>query len=200
MKTTYHFLTGIFLTLTIIISSCGQSAKDNVDQQNNALSVIQNRKSVREFIKGRPIDQTDLTTIIKAGMAAPSGKDIRPWEIVVIDNKDIMEKMAAKLPTAKMLADAPMAIVVCGDSTRSSYWYLDCSAVTQNILLAAEALELGAVWTAAYPYQDRMNIVSENIGLPSHILPLAVIPIGHPAKKQSPKNKYDESKIHINKW
>lgn len=108
--------------------------------------------------------------------------------------------MAEELPTAKMLSQAPMAIVVCGDTIRSSYWYLDCSAATENILLAAEAMELGGVWTAAYPYRDRMATVIKNTNMPAQVLPLAVIPIGYPMGNHSVKDKYDEKKIHMNKW
>ncbi len=108
--------------------------------------------------------------------------------------------MAAALPYAKMLKDAPMAIVVCGDTTRSSYWYLDCSAATQNILLAAEALGLGAVWTATYPYPERMEVVRKYVVLPEQINSLCVIPVGYPALPHSPKNKWDEAKVHYNKW
>ena len=105
-------------------------------------------------------------------MAAPSGKDVRPWEFIVVSDRAKLDSMAAALPYAKMLTQARNAIIVCGDSVRSSYWYLDCSAAAQNILLAAESLGLGAVWTAAYPYEDRMQVVRKYINLPDNILPL----------------------------
>ena len=133
-------------------------------------------------------------------MSAPSGKDTRPWEFVIINDRAILDKMAEELPTAKMLSQAPMAIVVCGDTIRSSYWYLDCSAATENILLAAEAIELGGVWTAAYPYRDRMATVIKHTNMPAQVLPLAVIPIGYAMGNHSVKDKYDEKKIHMNKW
>ena len=133
-------------------------------------------------------------------MAAPSGRDLRPWELIVIQNRSTLDSMAAELPYAKMLNKAPMAIIVCGDSIRSSYWYLDCSAVSENILLAAESLELGAVWTAAYPYEDRINTVRKYTNIPENIIPLCVIPIGYPNGSQSPKNKFDEKKIHYEKF
>ena len=88
----------------------------------------------------------------------------------------------------------------CGDSARSFYWYLDCSAAAQNILLAAESMGLGAVWTAAYPYEDRMEVVRKYTHLPENILPLCVIPFGYPATKEQPKQKYDEKKIHYNQY
>ena len=174
--------------------------KESFSLEETALSVIMNRKSVRNFIKEKPVSKEDIDIIIKAGMAAPSGRDARPWEIVVVDNRKSLDAMAEKLPYAKMLMQSPVAIVVCGDTTKSSYWYVDCSAVTENILLAVEALGLGAVWTAAYPYEDRMNVVVENLNLPNNILPLAVIPIGHPQGEHKAKDKYDADKVHYNQW
>lgn len=99
-------------------------------------------------------------------MSAPSGKDVRPWEFVVVSDRAKLDSMAAALPYAKMLTQARNAIIVCGDSARSFYWYLDCSAAAQNILLAAESMGLGAVWTAAYPYEDRMEVVRKYTHLP----------------------------------
>ena len=165
-----------------------------------ALSVIYNRKSVRNFIPDKPVREEDIQKIVRAGMSAPSGRDIRPWEILVINDRETLDSLAAALPYAKMLETSPLAIVVCGDTTRSHLWHLDCSAVTQNILLAVEALGLGAVWTAAYPYEDRMEAVIKNTGLPAYILPLAVIPVGYPNGNFEPKDKYDEAKVHYNKW
>lgn len=195
-----YFFTSLIAVCTIAFISCSQKEENQISKKDAALSVIFNRKSVRSFTKDRPVSDEDVQTLIKAGMAAPSGKDTRPWEFLIIKDRDILDKMAAELPTAKMLAEAPMAIVVCGDTVRSSYWYLDCSAATENILLAAEALDLGAVWTASYPYRDRMETVIKNTNMPVQILPLVVIPVGYPKGNYSPKDKYDTSKIHMNKW
>ena len=93
-----------------------------------------------------------------------------------------------------------MAIVVAADTTKSEYWYLDCSAAAQNILLSAKALGLGTVWTAAYPYQDRMGIVKKYLQLPEQISPLCVIPVGYPDGSFTPKDKWDETRVHYNKW
>lgn len=174
--------------------------KKSFSSAETALSVILNRKSVRNFIPEKPINKEDIDIIIKAGMAAPSGRDARPWEIVVVDDRKTLDAMAEKLPYAKMLTQSSVALVICGDTTKSSYWYVDCSAVTENILLAVEALGLGAVWTAAYPYEDRMNAVVENLKLPNNILPLAVIPMGYPQGEQNAKDKYDAGKVHYNQW
>jgi nitroreductase len=105
-----------------------------------------------------------------------------------------------------MSGEAPLAIVVCGDLTKTlrgnedPYWALDCSAATENLLLAAESMGLGAVWTAVYPEEERMEIVSEILGLPDYILPFNVIPIGYPAHPEKPKDKFKVENIHYNKW
>lgn len=189
----------IALILTIMATSCNSGNSEQKIQTQDAIENIMSRKSVRKYLS-KPVEKEKVQTLLKAGMAAPSGKDVRPWEFVVVTDRAALDSMAAALPYAKMLMGAPMAIVVCGDTTKSSYWYLDCSAATQNILLAAEALDLGAVWTAAYPYDDRMAVVSQYTALPEHIKPLCVIPVGYPAMPHSPKDKWDESKVHENKF
>lgn len=177
--------------------SCNVGEKE--DKTPAAIENILSRKSVRKYLD-RKVEDEKVKLLLQAGMAAPTGKDVRPWEFAVVTDRNILAALAEALPYAKMLNDAPMAIVVCGDSVKSAYWYLDCSAATQNILLAAEAQELGAVWTAAYPYEDRMNAVITQLNLPEHILPLCVIPVGYPSKEYHPRDKYDETKIHYNKW
>lgn len=197
-------LKSVSLLLGIIISfsfmACNLSDKTGrSENENPALANIFARKSVRKYLN-KEVEDEKITTLLKAGMAAPSGKNMRPWEFVVVKERAALDSMAAALPYAKMLVNAPVAIVVCGDLTRSSYWYLDCSAAAQNILLAAESLGLGAVWTAAYPYEDRMDVVRKYTELPGNILPLCVIPVGYPTGMESPKDKFDEKKIHYEKY
>lgn len=188
------------LILSGMIASCSSAPqKAESASVNAALDNIFARKSVRTYLN-KGVEKEKIDLMLRAGMAAPSGKDVRPWEFVVVTDRASLDSMAAALPYAKMLTEARYAIVVCGDSTRSSYWYLDCSAATQNILLAAESLGLGAVWTAAYPYEDRMEVVRKHTALPENILPLCVIPFGYPATQQQPKQKYDEKKIHYEKY
>ena len=187
------------LILMMMTVACNSEKKEGTFQTQDALENIFARKSVRKYLP-KPVEKEKTDLLLKAGMAAPTGKDTRPWEFVVVTERVALDSMAAALPYAKMLKDAPMAIVVCGDTTKSSYWYLDCSAVTQNILLAAEAIGLGAVWTATYPYADRMEVVKKYTGIPEQINSLCVIPVGYPAMPHSPKDKWDASKVHMNKW
>ena len=119
-------------------------------ETNPALETIFSRTSIRTY-QDRTVEPQKIELLLRAAMSAPSGKDQRPWEFVVVNERPILDSLAAALPYAKMLAQAPCAVIVCGSPARSSYWYLDCSAAAENILLAAHSLGLGGVWTAAYP-------------------------------------------------
>lgn len=198
---TFYLLLVVVLAIVILKTSCmGDQKQDETTLKSKAvLENIAERKSVRKYLN-KSVEEDKIDAMVKAGMAAPSGMDRRPWEFVVVTDREALDSMAAKLPYAKMLTNAPLAIVVCGDTTRSSYWYLDCSAATQNVLLAAEALGLGAVWTAAYPYEDRIDVVRQNTGLPENIVPLCVIPIGYPDGPQKAKDKFDLQRVHRNKY
>lgn len=183
------FIRSLFICFSRRIPSTSNAALDNIFA----------RKSVRAYLD-KEVEKEKIDWMLRAGMAAPSGKDIRPWEFVLVTDRVALDSMAAALPYAKMLTQARYAIVVCGDVAQSSYWYLDCSAAAQNILLAAEAQGLGAVWTAAYPYEDRIRVVRKYTELPGNIVPLCVIPFGYPATTQEPKQKFDEKKIHYDKF
>lgn len=187
------------MTIATLQTSCTSQLRQTNEAaaQKAVIENILQRKSVRDYAR-RPVEKEKIDTLLKAGMAAPSGKDTRPWHFIVIDDRAQLDSMAAELPNAPMLANAPAAIVICGDSTVSFYWYLDCSLAGENILLAAESLGLGAVWTAAFPYEDRMEVVNRFTKLPENILPLCVIPIGYPAGDNQPKDKFDAERIHWN--
>ncbi|MEA3448220.1 MAG: nitroreductase family protein [Bacteroidota bacterium] len=168
------------------------------------LSLIHNRKSVRHFQSGE-VNKEKLEELVRAGMAAPSARDLRPWQFLIITHDSTLKNMAEQLPYAKMLHDVPAAIVVMGDSTvkspsGQSYWLQDTCAATENILLAAEALGLGAVWTALYPYEERMQPVVKACNIPKNLIPLNIIPVGIPEGTDKPKDKWNPAKLHWNKW
>ena len=172
--------------------------------ENNYLEhpVIKNilsRKSVRKYSTD-VVEDEKLEVLLRCGMAAPSGKNVQPWELILVKDRALLDAMAEGLPYAKMLADAQAAIVVCAVEEKCDYWYVDCSAVTENILLAAEALGLGAVWTATYPYPERMEVVKNVCELPEGIVSLCVIPVGYPAKEYNARDKYVIEKIHREKF
>lgn len=169
-----------------------------MDKQYEELPVIADilsRRSVRHYTS-QAVETDKIEAILAAAMAAPSGKNARPWDFIVITRRDILDEMARQLPYAKMLAQAQVAVAVCADRTKSPYWYVDCSAAAQNILLAAHALGLGAVWTATYPYRERMDVVKQLCGLPGSYDSLCVIPLGYPQRESQPKDRFEAEKIH----
>ena len=177
-----------------------------VDKKAVVLENIFARKSVRSYTD-QPVSREQLDTLVRAAMAAPSGRDMRPWKFVVVDDAAVMDSLSRQLPYAKMLQEAAAAIVVCGDMSivdksgnPSVNWQFDCSAATQNLLLAAEAMGLGAVWTGVHPYEDRLAAVKRALILPEHIIPLNVIPFGYPKGEALPKDKYAAENIHYNGW
>ncbi|MEW6517615.1 MAG: nitroreductase family protein [candidate division FCPU426 bacterium] len=170
-----------------------------------ALDIIHARKSVRHYLP-QPVSEELLTTLMKAGMAAPTAADKRPWAFVAVTDPARRRSLAQALPYGKMLEQAGGAIVVCGlpkqsmPGKESEYWIQDCSAASENILLACEALGLGAVWVGVHPVPARVEAVRRALSLPASVVPLNVISLGYPAGVEKPKDKFDPAAIHWNQW
>lgn len=179
------------------------------------MDVILSRKSVRKYT-AEPLTEAEIETLLRAGMAAPSAKNIQPWSFIVVTDKEVAKRLVTK-SVNRMYPEAPCLIVVCGDlnttvkphdapkdspaiERQNPNWMIDCSAAAENILLAAEAMGLGAVWTACWPYEDRYGVVKEVLGIPASVMPLAIIPVGHPAETPAPKDKWRLEKIHRGRW
>jgi nitroreductase len=168
-------------------------------------SVIMTRASARSYT-GEAIPRETLLRIAKAGMAAPSAMNVQPWAIMLVTDRGKLDALCAGLPYAKMLEKAAAAFIVCGDPGKDAgaapkHWSVDCAAMSENILLAAHALGLGAVWTAVSPDEQRLECVRRVLGIPAGIVPLNVIPIGVIAgKAPAPKDKWDPKALHFDAW
>ena len=179
------------------------NSPDHID--NPTLKTIFARKSVRHFTD-KKVNEAQLKKLAQAGMAAPTAVDKRPWAFIAIHDRAVLDNLARILPYAKMLNQATAAMVVCGDLNKAlngvgePYWIQDCSAATENILLAAESMGLGAVWTGVHPIKEREADVRKALNIPESMVPLNVIVIGYPTGQDKPKNKWDESVLHWNKW
>ena len=200
MKTRFLLIVIAAFTLTAM-TSCSNNGGTAADA---VLENIHNRKSVRQFTS-EPVSDEHIQTMLKAAMAAPSAVNYQPWRFVVITDREQLDAMAEILPYAKMLKQAPLAVVVCGETiwfegNTNPYWQQDCSAAVQNLLLAAEALGLGAVWTGVYPNMELARPLSDFLGLPGTVQPLCTIPIGHHDGTTQPKNKWKPENIHYGKW
>jgi len=167
---------------------------------------IMNRKSVRHYTQ-QAVSKAQIDTLLRAAMAAPTAVNRQPWAFIVIDKVDVLKALAEQLPYAKMIDKAPVCIIVCGDLNKTfksdgavDYWAFDCSAATENMLLQAEAMGLGAVWTALYPENDRVQLVKKMLNIPDHLMPMAAVPIGYPSGHERPKNKYKVENVFYNQF
>lgn len=173
--------------------------------QADALETIMTRTSVRAYTD-QPVDDATIEKILRAGMAAPSAVNKQPWAFVVIRTPEQMALLQEVHPRARMLASAQAAIIVCGDMERAiqgemqSFWVQDASAATENILLAAHALGLGAVWTGVYPNTELAAQIARAFEMPSTVVPLCVIPMGYPAETPEPKDKWKPENVHFERW
>lgn len=207
IPTIFKVLTTVtFSTALLIMGGCNNmETKTGEAGKNMAIENILARKSVRAFTP-KPVEKEKVDLLLKAAMAAPTAVNKQPWAFVVVDDRNVLDQLAAELPYAKMTAQAPLAIVVCGDLSKAlngetdRYWMLDCSAASENLLLAAESMGLGAVWTAVYPESDRMAKVRAVLSLPDYIVPLNLIPLGYPQHQEEAKDKFNTENIHYNKW
>ena len=176
------------------------SAGDGV-VYNNILS----RTSVRAY-QGKAVEKDKVEKLLRAGMAAPTAVNKQPWHFVVVADKKLLEALAKTNAQADFAKDAPLAIVVCGDMTKAiegagrDFWVQDCAAATENILLAAHAMGLGAVWTGAYPLEERSSEMGKVLKLPETMAPLSMIVIGYPKGETKAKDKWDAQKVSYNEY
>lgn len=136
-------------------------------------------------------------------MAAPSAGNERPWHFVVIRDRRLLDDIIGVHPYAQMLKQSPVAILVCGDPSLEKYpgfWAQDCAAATENMLVMAVQLELGAVWLGIYPIEERVNGLRRLLGLPENVIPFALVPFGHPDEEKKVVDRYDEGRVHRDGW
>jgi nitroreductase len=166
------------------------------------MDASQLRMNIRSFTD-QTVPPESLRKLLQAAMAAHSAGDERPWHFVVIEDLATRERMADIHPFAHMVPQAPIVILVCGDLTLQKYsgfWVQDCAAATENVLIEAQSLGLGAVWLGIYPIEGRVQSFRKLLALPPHVIPFALIPIGHPAESNGWKCRYDESRVHCGGW
>lgn len=166
------------------------------------MKTIFERRSIRKYTD-KEVSDSIIKKVLKAGMAAPSAGNAQTWEFILIDEEEIIEKIPEIHPYSKMVKDASKVILVCGNKELEKYedfWVQDCSAATQNILLEATANNLGAVWLGVYPVQERVNGLKKLLKLPENLIPFSIIPFGYPAEEKEIIDRYDENKVHYNKF
>ncbi|WP_297005634.1 nitroreductase family protein [Prevotella sp.] len=178
-------------------------AQQSVNAEQAVLDNIATRTSIRDY-EARPVEKEKIEKMLRAAMAAPTAMNKQPWHFVVVDQRNVLDALAGANPYAKMLKKAPLAIVVCGNTDKMiegggrDFWIQDASAATENLLLAAHAMGLGAVWTGAYPSEERCISISKVLSLSDNLIPLNMIVVGYPAEQPQPKQKFKEENISYN--
>ena len=175
----------------------------NNEGKDNAIETIMTRTSIRSFTD-RAVSADTIEMLLRAGMAAPTAVNLQPWHFVVVNDRAKIDELGGNGRQSQMWHESPLVIVVCGNMEKAmegvgqAFWVQDCSAATENILLAAHALGLGAVWTGCYPIEDRVANISQVLGLPEHIIPLCAIVMGYPNESPQPKDKWKPENVSYN--
>ena len=191
-----------FALAAMIMAGC---AKQETNMENQAIQNIMTRVSVREFT-GEKISEAQIDTLLRAAMAAPSAINKQPWAFIVVTDEAIIARLGEALPYSRCSNHPAVAIIPCGDLSKAiegemaNFWINDVSAATENMLLEAHAMGLGAVWTGLHPDMNRAKMVQDMLNLPEHIIPLCVVPVGVPAEHPDIKDKYKPENIHHNGW
>ncbi len=193
------------IILAIAATMFAACSNNTNSMKNEAIDNIMTRVSVREFT-GEKISEAQLDTLLRAAMAAPSALNKQPWAFIVVTDEAKIAALGEALPYSRCSNKPAVAIIPCGDLTKAipgemaDFWINDVSAATQNLLLAAHSMGLGAVWTGLHPGMNRVKMVQEMLDLPEHIVPLCVVPVGVPAEQPAVKDKYKPENIHYNGW
>ena len=168
----------------------------------DTLEAIFTRRSIRAYTD-QPVPAELVEILLRAAMQAPLPGNQQAWQFMTITSRQTLNALAEVLPYGKMLTTAPLGIVVCGNlelEKSKGYWVQDCSAARQNILLAAHALGLGAVWLGVYPREPRVLDVRTALGIPDSAVPLCAIAIGYPAEQKPPSDRYNPGRVHHDGW
>lgn len=166
------------------------------------VKAILERRSIRQYID-KSVDNNVITELLKAAMSAPSAGNQQPWQFLVINDKNTLNKIPEVHPHSAMIRQVSTAILVCGDldlEVHKGYWVQDCAAATENLLIAIQAMGLGSVWLGVYPREDRVKGMQALLDLPDNVIPFSLLPVGYPAEYLPPSGRFDESKIRYNHW
>lgn len=170
---------------------------------NNKSDIIFERRSIRKYKVGHDVDFATINFLLDAAMCAPTARNKQPWHFMVITRRDLLEELAQTHPYGKMLSDAELAVLICGDTSldeMESYLVQACSAATQNLLLAVHSIGLGAVWLGVHPRKERMEDIRNLLNIPRYVIPISLISVGHPGEEKPRNHNFNPERVHFNQW
>jgi nitroreductase len=167
-----------------------------------AMDAILSRRSIRKYTT-EPVPDHLIKELLEAAMSAPSAGNEQPWHFIVINDRQILDEIPKFHPYSHMVKEASVAILVCCDlqlDKHDGLWVQDCAAATENLLIAAQAQGLGAVWLGVYPREQRITGLRRLLGIPEHVVPFSLITVGYPAEHKPRANRYNNTRVHHNCW
>ena len=168
----------------------------------DTINTIKTRRSIRKF-KPDPISKEDIEEILIAAMHAPSACNRQPWHFIVIEDRSMLNTIPSIHPYSQMCKQADKAILICADKNLEDcidYLQQDCSAATQNLLLAAHDKGLGSVWLGVYPKEELIINMQKLLDFPDNIVPISLIALGYPAEENRSVERFKKDRIHYNTW
>ncbi len=209
MKNSTFLIIILALALVVVsykwISATVAPEESPVSASNAAIENIMTRTSIRSY-SDKKVTAEQIDTLLHAAMAAPTAANKQPWRFVVIDDRELLDSIGDNFHTMAMAKSASVAVVMCGDLKATlegegrDFWMQDVSAASENLLLAAHAMRLGAVWCGIYPESERVSRFSGMLNLPPEVIPMACICVGYPLGESTPKDKWKPEYVHYNSW
>jgi nitroreductase len=163
------------------------------------INCILNRRSIRQYTS-QEVEHEKLILLLQAAMAAPTACNSQPWEFIVVTDQEILSQLQSILHSGNY--NAPAAVAVCANleiannTAAKSFWEQDCSAATENLLLAAVGLGLGTVWIGVHPLPSVVHPVAKILKIPENVIPLNVVYVGYPAEAKNPRTQFNEHRVH----
>ena len=195
----------LFIVIAMAVSTLVSCNKPQPSPEEQVINNIMTRVSVRQFTGERPSDE-QVQTLLRCAMAAPSAVNRQPWAFIVVDDPALLKQIGDSLPNTRVQNNAPLCFVMCGDLSKTmegeaqEFWIHDVSACTENLLLAAHSMGLGAVWCAIQPNAERIRKARQILNIPDNLIPLCIVPVGYPAEQPAVKDKWKEENIYHNQF
>ncbi len=195
------------VAVSVRLATVTSKEEADINEADAVIDCIMTRASVRAYTS-EEVPDSIVEKILRAGMAAPTAANQQPWHLIVINDQNLKDSISAAFEYTKMVENCSFAVVVCGDMDNlfsgdypdGGFWVEDCSAASENMLLAAHALGVGGVWCGIYPLQDREETLRAILNLPANLTPLNVMAFGYPSQPVPPKDKWNTDKIHYNAY